>query len=204
MKLSHNYYVALWAKSKMSAVVLTWLYTITYVQSFMFFSLLLLYALIVLISLFLYTLIWILLSSVSLHFALWVAQQAPSFQQEGRHWKKYIWLFFRWQASSRLLQLASCKFISLARSTANWMASFQDLPLPSCSEWNRRAERVMFSVMCCRKLLSWFLGSCSNGNYKILPLDLLLLNTEYPGGIWVLLILSLRVASQAVLVTQKP
>lgn len=52
--------------------------------------LLLLYAPIVLIFLFIYALILILLSAVSLPFALWVASQDPSLSEEGRHLKKYI------------------------------------------------------------------------------------------------------------------
>lgn len=91
------------------------------------FVLFLPYALMVLVSLFLYALIWILLSAVSLQFSVRVAHQAPSFYQEGRHWKKYLWLFLGDRLVPGLLQLASSKFISLAGWTANWMPSFQEL-----------------------------------------------------------------------------
>ena len=90
MQLRHNYYIALWAKSRTSAVVFDMAVYYYYIRTILHvLFLFLLYALIVLISLFIYALILILLSAVSLQFALWVAYQAPSLL-EGRHLKKYV------------------------------------------------------------------------------------------------------------------
>lgn len=116
IELSHNYCSAFWAKSELwcwHGCILLHMYNPSH--SFFWFVL---YALIVLISLFLYALIWILLSAVSLQFALWVAQQAPSFFGDGRYWKKYLGLFLGDRLVPGLLHLASCKFMSVARWTA--------------------------------------------------------------------------------------
>lgn len=71
MELSHNYYIALWGKSPAVFDMAVYYYYICAILYVLF--LFLLYTLILLSSLFIYALILILLSAVSLQFALWAA-----------------------------------------------------------------------------------------------------------------------------------